>query len=52
MRQTELHLTEADRAAIDGIRTKGPQPSREVNRARVLAGNSSEPRAASVAWAT
>ncbi len=37
MRQTELHLTEADRVVIDGIRTKGLHQSREVNRAHVLA---------------
>lgn len=37
MRQTELHLTDEDRAAIDGIRTKGLHQSREVNRAHVLA---------------
>jgi transposase len=37
MRQTELHLTEDDRAAINGIRTKGLHQSRAVNRAHVLA---------------
>lgn len=37
MRQTELHLTEEDRAVIEGIRTKGLHQSREVNRAHVLA---------------
>jgi transposase len=37
MRQTELRLTEADRAVIDGVRTKGQHQSREVNRAHVLA---------------
>jgi transposase len=37
MRQTPLHLTPADRAVIDGIRTKGVHSSREVNRAHVLA---------------
>jgi len=36
MRQTELHLTDADRAVIDGIRSKGLHYSREVNRAHVL----------------
>lgn len=36
MRQTELHLTDADRAVIDGIRSKGLHHSREVNRAHVL----------------
>lgn len=37
MRQTELQLTEEDRAVVDGIRTKGVHQSREVNRAHVLA---------------
>lgn len=37
MRQTELHLTEDDRAVIDGIRSKGLHQAREVNRAHVLA---------------
>jgi transposase len=37
MRQTELHLSEADRAVINGIRTKGLHQAREVNRAHVLA---------------
>jgi transposase len=36
MRQTELHLTDEDRAVIDGIRSKGSHQSREVNRAHVL----------------
>lgn len=36
MRQTELHLTEEDRSAIDEIRSKGVHHSREVNRAHVL----------------
>jgi hypothetical protein len=36
MRQTELHLTEVDRAEIDDIRTKGLHQAREVNRAHVL----------------
>ena len=36
MRQTELNLTEEDRAVVDGIRTKGVHQSREVNRAHVL----------------
>ena len=36
MRQTELHLTDADRTVIDGIRSKGLHYSREVNRAHVL----------------
>ncbi len=38
MRQTELHLTEEDRAVIEGVRTKGLHQAREVNRAHVLAG--------------
>lgn len=37
MRQTELQLSEQDRAVIDGIRTKGLHQAREVNRAHVLA---------------
>lgn len=37
MRQMELHLTDADRAVVDSIRTKGVHRSREVNRAHVLA---------------
>jgi hypothetical protein len=36
MRQTELHLTEADRAVVDEIRSKGLHRAREVNRAHVL----------------
>lgn len=36
MRQTELHLRDEDRAIIDGIRTKGQNNSREVNRAHTL----------------
>lgn len=36
MRQTELHLTEADRASVDEIRSKGVHHSREVNRAHAL----------------
>jgi transposase len=36
MRQTELHLTEEDRAVVDEIRSKGLHQSREVNRAHVL----------------
>ena len=38
MRQTELHLTAADSAVVDEIRSKGVHSSREVNRAHVLAG--------------
>jgi transposase len=37
MRQTELHLSEADRTVINDIRTKGLHQTREVNRAHVLA---------------
>jgi len=37
MRQTELHLSEEDRAVISSIRTKGLHQTREVNRAHVLA---------------
>jgi transposase len=37
MRQTELRLSEDDRAVINGIRTKGLHQAREVNRAHVLA---------------
>ena len=37
MRQTELHLSDVDRAAIDEIRSKGLHHSREVNRAHMLA---------------
>ena len=33
MRQTELHLTDADRALVDEIRSKGLHQAREVNRA-------------------
>jgi hypothetical protein len=36
MRQTELNLSEEDRAAIEAIRSKGGHQSREVNRAHVL----------------
>ena len=36
MRQTELHLTEEDRTAVEEIRSKGLRHSREVNRAHVL----------------
>lgn len=37
MRQTELHLSEEDRAVISDIRAKGLHQAREVNRAHVLA---------------
>lgn len=36
MRQTELHLTDADRATVDEIRNKGVHHAREVNRAHAL----------------
>ena len=36
MRQTELHLTEPDRRALNAFRSKGVHPAREVNRAHVL----------------
>jgi transposase len=36
MKQTELDLTQADRAVVEGIRSKGVHRSREVNRAHVL----------------
>ena len=36
MRQTELHLTDADRATVDEIRSKGVHHAREVNRAHAL----------------
>ena len=36
MRQTELHLSDEDRVAIDEIRAKGVHNSREVNRAHTL----------------
>lgn len=37
MRQTELHLSDADRAIVDELRSKGLHHSREVNRAHMLA---------------
>jgi hypothetical protein len=37
MRQTELHLSEQDRATVEEVRSKGLHHSREVNRAHVLA---------------
>lgn len=37
MRQTELRLSEADRAIVEEVRSKGVHHSREVNRAHVLA---------------
>lgn len=36
MRQTELKLSEEDRSALEGIRSKGLHQAREVNRAHVL----------------
>ena len=36
MKQTELHLSEADRLALDAFRSKGVHPAREVNRAHLL----------------
>ncbi|WP_010103253.1 helix-turn-helix domain-containing protein [Verminephrobacter aporrectodeae] len=36
MRQTELHLTEEDRAVLDDICSKGQHRAREVRRAHVL----------------
>lgn len=37
MRQTELHLSEQDRAVVGEVRSKGLHHSREVNRAHMLA---------------
>ena len=37
MRQTELRLTQADRATIEEIRSKGVHQAREVRRAHALA---------------
>ncbi|MEK8033969.1 helix-turn-helix domain-containing protein [Ideonella sp. DXS29W] len=37
MRQTELHLSPEDRAAVQAMRRKGVHHSREVNRAHILA---------------
>lgn len=37
MRQTELHLSDEDRIAVEEIRSKGLHHSREVNRAHMLA---------------
>ena len=36
MRQTELHLSESDRLALNAFRSKGMHPAREINRAHVL----------------
>lgn len=37
MRQTELHLSEEDRAVVEEVRGKGRHHSREINRAHMLA---------------
>ena len=37
MQQTELHLSEGDRAIVEEVRSKGLHHSREVNRAHMLA---------------
>ena len=36
MRQTELHLSDEDRIAVDELRSKGVHNSREVNRCHIL----------------
>jgi transposase len=36
MKQTELQLSAADRVVLDGFRSKGMHPAREVNRAHLL----------------
>ena len=36
MRQTELHLSTADRVVLEEFRSKGVHPAREVNRAHLL----------------
>lgn len=36
MRQTKIHLTEEDRAALKSFRSKGHRLAREVNRAHIL----------------
>ena len=36
MKQTELHLSTADRVVLDGFRSKGVHPAREVNCAHLL----------------
>jgi transposase len=36
MRQTELHLSKADRSVVEDIRSKGLHHAREVNRAHIL----------------
>jgi transposase len=37
MRQTELNLSEEDRAVVEEVRSKGLHQSREINRAHMLA---------------
>ena len=37
MKQTELHLTQADRTALRVLRSKGQRSARELNRAHLLA---------------
>ena len=37
MRQTQLHLSEEDRAVVEEVRSKGLHRSREINRAHMLA---------------
>jgi transposase len=36
MKQTKLQLSTADRVVLDGFRSKGVHPAREVNRAHLL----------------
>lgn len=36
MRQTEIHLTEEDKAALKAFRSKGQHMAREINRAHIL----------------
>jgi transposase len=37
MRQTEIHLSQEDRAVVEAVRSKGLHQSREINRAHMLA---------------
>ncbi len=37
MRQTQLHLSEEDRAVVEEVRSKGLHRSREIHRAHMLA---------------
>lgn len=37
MKQTELHLSDADRSALQALRGKGLRSARELNRAHILA---------------